>query len=140
MIVKPVIDYVPLGVAELLGLPTVTIVQKIEVGNGGIVVEKSLTDGYEVVEAPLPAVVTITNEFGEPRYPTLRGIMTASRKTPTIWSVEDIGLSPDDLSPKLELTELFIPVSDRQCEYIVGEDEADAGRKLALRLREEKLI
>ena len=132
--------HVPLGVAEMLGLPCVTLAQKIEVAGEGIVIQRALTDGYEVVEAPLPALVTVTNELGEPRYPTLRGIMQASRKQPTSWSTADVGLNAGALEPKVTLTELYIPVSDNQVEVIEGEDDADAGRKLALRLREEKLI
>ena len=132
--------HVPLGVAEMLGLPCVTLAQKIEVAGEGIVIQRALTDGYEVVEAPLPALVTVTNELGEPRYPTLRGIMQASRKQPTSWSTADVGLNAESLEPKVTLTELYIPVSDNQVEVIEGEDDADAGRKLALRLREEKLI
>ena len=132
--------HVPLGVAEMLGLPCVTIAQKIEVADGGLVVERALTDGYEVVEASLPAVVTVSNQLGTPRYPTLRGIMGSSRKEPNVWSASDLGLDPARLAPKLELIDLSIPVSDKQCEFIEGEDEAEAGRKLALRLREENLI
>ena len=132
--------HVPLGVAEMLGLPCVTLAQSIEVADDGIVVQRALTDGYEVVEAPLPALVTVTNELGEPRYPTLRGIMQASRKQPTSWSTADVGLDDGALKPKLTLSELYMPVSDNQVEVIEGEDDADAGRKLALRLREEKLI
>ena len=131
---------VPLGIAEMLGLPCITMAQKIEVTDGGVVVERAMSDGYEVVEASLPALVTVSNELGEPRYPTLRGIMTASRKTPDIWSASDLGLDRARLAPSLELADLFVPVSDRQCEFIEGEDEADTGRQLALRLREEKLI
>ena len=132
--------HVPIGVAELLGLPCITLAQKLDVADGGITVQRTLTDGYEVVESQLPVVVTVSNELGEPRYPNLRGIMQASRKTPTILSPADLGLDEDSLAPRLTLTELFIPVSDKQVEIIEGEDEADAGRKLALRLREEKLI
>ena len=132
--------YVPLGIAEMLGLPSITLAQKVEITDNGLVVERTLSDGYEVIEAPLPAVVTVTNELGEPRYPTLRGIMTASRKRPTVWTASDIGLDSESLVPRLVLTELYVPFSDQQCEFIEGEDEADAGRKLALRLREEKLI
>ena len=132
--------HVPLGIAEMLELPCVTLAQNIEVAGDGIVVERALTDGYEVVEAPLPALVTVTNELGEPRYPTLRGIMQASRKQPTNWSTADVGLDAGALEPKLTLTELYIPVSESQVEVIEGEDEADAGRNLALRLREERLI
>ena len=132
--------HVPLGVAEMLGLPCVTLAQKIEVTGEGLIVQRALTDGYQVVEAPLPALVTVTNELGEPRYPTLRGIMTAGRKQPTRWSTADVGIDGAALAPKLTLTELFIPVTESQVEIVEGEDDADAGRNLALRLREEKLI
>ena len=132
--------HVPMGIAEMLGIPCITLTQKVEVKDGSLVVERSLSDGYQVIEAQLPAVVTASNELGEPRYPTLRGIMQASRKTPTVWSADEVGLDESSLAPKLKITELFIPVSDQQCEFIEGEDDADAGRNLALRLREEKLI
>ena len=132
--------HVPLGIAEMLGLPCITLAQKVEVGDSGLTVHRTLSDGYEVVEAALPAVVTVSNELGEPRYPTLRGIMSASRKTPTTMTAADLGLDATKLAAKLLLIELFIPVSDKQVEIIEGDDEADAGRKLALRLREEKLI
>ena len=132
--------HVPLGIAEMLELPCITLAQNIEVVDDGIIVHRALTDGYEVVEAPMPSLVTVTNELGEPRYPTLRGIMQASRKQPTNWSTADVGLDASALEPKLTLTELYIPVSDNQVEVIEGEDDADAGRKLALRLREERLI
>lgn len=131
---------VPLGVAELLGLPCVTLAQKIDVEGDGIVVQRALTDGYEVVKAPLPALVTVSNELGEPRYPTLRGIMMAGRKSPTVWSAGDLGLDEASLSPKLSLEDLYVPVSDQQCEFIEGEDEVEAGRNLALKLREARLI
>ncbi len=132
--------HVPLGIAEMLGLPCITLAQKVEVGDSGLTVHRTLSDGYEVVEAALPAVVTVSNELGEPRYPTLRGIMSASRKTPTTMTAVDLGLDATKLAARLQLIELFIPVSDKQVEIIEGDDEADAGRKLALKLREEKLI
>jgi electron transfer flavoprotein beta subunit len=132
--------HVPLGVAEMLGLPCLTMVQKIEVENGGLTVNRSIADGYEVGEAAMPAVATVSNELGEPRYPTLRGIMAASRKTPTVWTAEDVGLASGMLSPKLQIVDLFIPDTEMECEIVEGEDESDAGRKLAHRLREENLI
>ena len=132
--------HIPMGVAESLGLPCITLAQKIEVNNGTVNVHRSLTDGYEVVEADTPALVTVSNELGEARYPTLRGIMAASRKTPDVWSVADLGLSADDLAPRITLQDLYQPVSDAQVEIIAGDDEEDAGRKLAQRLRELKLI
>ncbi|MDA1258967.1 MAG: electron transfer flavoprotein subunit beta/FixA family protein [Chloroflexi bacterium] len=132
--------HVPLGLAERLGLPSVTLARNVEPQEGRVRIERALTDGYQVIEAPLPAVVTVSNELGEPRYPTLRGIMAASRKQPERLSLDELGLDGDSLKPALSLRRLFIPEGESQVEIIEGEDEADAGRKLALRLRELNLI
>jgi len=132
--------HVPLGLAEKLGLPCVTLARNIDPGDGVVRVERALTDGYQVVEAPVPVVITVSNELGEARYPTLRGIMAASRKQPERLTLDDLGLNAEALKPALTLRRLFIPESESQVELIEGEDEADAGRKLALRLRELNLI
>ena len=131
---------VPLGVAEILGLSCISLGKKVDVRGDKVVVERLVPDGYEVVEAPLPALVSVSNELGQPRYPTLRGIMAATRKRPTIWSVADLDLDASQLEPRITLHDLFVPVSNTECEIIEGDDDADAGRKLALRLREDKLI
>ena len=131
---------VPLGVAELLGVSCVTIGQKVEVGDGQVIVQRVIPDGYEVIEAPLPALVTVSNELGQPRYPTLRGIMAATRKKPIIWSAQDLGIDPSQMQPRLRLVDLFVPVTEKQCELVAGDSDAEAGRNLALRLREAKLI
>ncbi len=131
---------VPLGVAEILGLSCVSLGKKVNVADGKAVVERIVPDGYQVVEAPLPALVTVSNELGQPRYPTLRGIMAATRKRPTVWSKADLGLDESQSAGRITLRQLFIPVSDQECEIIEGEDAADAGRLLALRLREAKII
>ncbi len=131
---------VPLGVAEILGLSCVSLGKKVEIKDGKVSVERITNDGYEVVEAPLPALVTVSNELGQPRYPTLRGIMGATRKRPTIWTSADLDADASQLEPRVTLQELFVPVRDQQCEIIEGDDAADAGRQLALKLREAKLI
>jgi hypothetical protein len=66
--------------------------------------------------------------------------MQASRKQAEIFTLDDIGLSSSDIIPKLEIKKLYIPESNLEVELIEGEDEADSGKKLALRLHEEKLI
>lgn len=132
--------HVPLGLAEILDLPCITFARKIDMSDGSVRVERALTDGYQVVEAPTPCVITVTNELGEARYPTLRGIMAATRKAPTNLTPSELGLNADDLAPALDLERLFVPESDRNVEVIEGDDEEDAGRRLALRLREENLI
>ena len=131
---------VPLGVAELLGLSFIALGKKVEVKGEKVSVERINPDGYEVVEAALPALVTVSNELGQPRYPTLRGIMAATRKKPTVWSSADLGLDPTQLQPRVKLHDLFVPVRGQQCEFVEGDDAADAGRQLAMKLREDKLI
>ena len=131
---------VPLGLAELLGVPCIPIARKVEIQNGEVVCERVVPDGYEVVSTPLPAVVTVSNELGQPRYPTLRNIMAAARKKPETWSLADVGA--ENTESKIFMTDLYIPEKQSQCEIIEGDDEdpADAGRKLALKLREARLI
>lgn len=131
---------VPLGVAETLGMACITLGKKVAVQDGKVVVERLAPDGYEVVEAELPALVTVSNELGQPRYPTLRGIMAATRKRPTVWTTSDLPLDEAQLQPRLTLHDLFIPRRDRECEIIEGDDDADAARRLALKLREDRLI
>ena len=131
---------VPLGVAETLGVACITLCKKVDVQDNKVIVERLAPDGYDVVEAQLPALVTVSNELGQPRYPTLRGIMAATRKRPTVWTTGDLDLSPDQLEPRITLHDLFIPQSDQECELIKGDDDADSARKLALRLREDRFI
>ncbi len=137
---------VPLILAEMLNAACVTVAQSVTVsqsvtGSQGVAnVERVLPSGYEEMEADLPAVVTVSNELGEPRYPTLRGIMAAGKKAPTYLTPSDIGLDADRLAPRLTLEDLYVPESDRRCEFIEGDGEADSGRLLALKLREDGLI
>lgn len=130
---------VPLGLAELLGVACLTIAKKVEVVDRSVQIQRVTSDGYEVLEAPLPAVVTVTNELGEPRIPTIKGLMDAARKKPTVWGRGDLGLGIAGLA-KTEVADLFIPQREKRCELIEGEDDADAGRKLARKLRDAKLI
>jgi electron transfer flavoprotein beta subunit len=131
------------GLAELLGLPSITPVQKIEPTDGKAKVERVIPDGYEVVEVPLPAVMTVSNELGEPRYATLKGIMAAGKKKVTVWTAGDIGADASKIGAagaRTKMLELFIPVREAKCEVIEGENEEETAVKLALKLREIKLI
>jgi electron transfer flavoprotein alpha/beta subunit len=132
--------HVPHGIAEMLGIPLISMAADVQVNDRTVRVERKLPDGYEVLEASLPVVVTVSNELAPIRFPALRGIMQASRKQPTIWSAAELGIEASSLEGGVSVQELFIPVSEGVCEFIEGEDEEDAGRKLALRLREAKII
>jgi electron transfer flavoprotein beta subunit len=131
---------VPLMLAELLDVPCLSLAQKVEATAGKVRVEQLVPDGYLVAEAPLPVLVTVSNELGAPRYPTMRTIMAANRKRPTLWKAADLALDPALLAPRIELVELAFPARTQQCEIITGADEAEAGRNLAIKLHEAKLI
>ena len=132
--------HVPMFVAELMDVQCVTVARRIEISGVTATVERVLPDGYQVVEAALPALVTVSNELGEPRYPALKGIMAASRKKPEVHTVADLGVADELTSPMLELIGLEIPPRTGSAEMIEGEDDAEKGRNLAVRLRQERLI
>ncbi len=126
------------GLAELIGIPAVTIAMDVQASNGGLAVKRVLTDGFETVEVTTPCVVTVSNELGEPRYPKLQQIMAAARKQVTEWSLADLGLGA--ISPKLNLERLFIPVNEGECEIIEGDSPQEQAANLVRRLREAKII
>jgi len=132
-----------LGIAEILGLPSVTVARKIDITDGKARVERVITDGYEVIEASLPVLITVSNELGEPRYPTIKGIMAAKRKEPILWKPADIGVDPGQVGAagrRTRLLKLFQPVREGKCEIIGGESLEEAAVNLALRLREAKIL
>jgi len=134
---------VGIGIAEVLGIPCVTLVKKVDVTDGKVKVERMVADGFEVVEVPTPCVLTVTNELGEPRYAPLKGIMKAAKIQPTIWKPADIGLDASQVGAqgrRVKLNKLYQPVKEAKCEIIEGENVADAAVNLAVRLREAKVL
>lgn len=132
-----------LGLAEALGLPSVSQIQKIDVTDGKLRCERVIEDGAEVVEVETPCLLTISNEINNPRLPSVKGILMASRKEIPIWGAADIGVSADEVGAgavQMEVTKLFKPVFTGSCEIIEGETLEEAGEKLALRLREAKIL
>jgi|YelNatPaOPRAMG01_1025707.scaffolds.fasta_scaffold60304_2 electron transfer flavoprotein beta subunit len=131
------------GIAEILGIPCVTLAKNVEFIDGKAKVERVIPDGYQVIEVTLPAVITVSNELGEARYATLKGIMAAAKKQPTVWKPADIGVNPSEVGAagrRTKLVKLFQPVKEGKCELIEADSPAEAGAKLAQRLREAKLI
>jgi len=131
------------GIAEILGLPSVTLAKKVEVSDGKAKVERVTADGYQVVEVSLPALITVSNELGEPRYATIKGIMAAKRKEPIVWEPADIGVEPSQIGAagrRTKMLKLFQPVREGACEIVEGESPEEAAANLAVRLREAKLL
>jgi len=131
------------GIAEILGLPSVTLAKKIDITDGKARVERVTDEGYEVIEVSLPVVITVSNEIGEPRYPTIKGIMAAKKKEPVVWKPADIGVEPSQVGAsgrRTKLLKLFQPVREGKCEIIGGESPEEAAAALALKLRETKIL
>ena len=134
---------VGLGIAEILGFPSVNPVTKIEVNGRTVLVVRIVDDGHEVIETPLPALFGVSSELGTPRYPTMKGIMTAARKNVAFWSAQEIGAylsRSDPFTARVKMVDLFIPVHEGTCEFVTGETPEEAGANLHLKLREAKLV
>src|SRR5262249_51999633 len=83
---------VPVTVAELLGVASVTAIRSLEPSHGGARIERMTAGGFDVYETPLPVVVTVTAGAVEPRYPSLRGIMQAKQKPVERPSLAELGV------------------------------------------------
>lgn len=127
------------GIAELMGLPSVTVARKVTVDGSKLKVERVVADGYEVIESPMPALVTASNEIGNLRFPTVKQTMAAQKLNPTVWSAQDLGVEAAKLR-KMNKVKLYQPVREVNTEIIAGETPEEAGAKLATRLREAKVI
>jgi electron transfer flavoprotein beta subunit len=131
------------GIAEILGLPSVTVARKVEILEGKARIERVIPDGYELIEMSLPGVVTLSNEHATPRYPNVKGIMAAKRKEPIVWKPADVGADPAQIGAagrRAKLTRLFQPERDTKCEMVSADNPEEAAVKLAAKLRENKVI
>ncbi|HEV7663897.1 MAG TPA: electron transfer flavoprotein subunit beta/FixA family protein [Chloroflexota bacterium] len=130
---------VHLGIATHLGLPSVSPVQKIEAATAdALVVERIVEDGYQRLKVRLPALLGISSEINEPRYPPLKGIMAAGRAQIPVWTAADLGL--EGASGKVQLRRLFVETREARVELIEADTLEDAGKKLADKLREARLV
>lgn len=125
------------SLAEKLGIPHTTYVRKIEqIGEGFIRCQRMTEDGYEIIEMPLPAVITVVKEINEPRLPSIKGMMRSKKAVVTVWTADDIGANKELCGLKGSPTQViktFIPVHDVQSELIEGEPSEQA-KKLAQKL------
>lgn len=130
--------------AEELGWPCVTFVTRIEAKDGKAVLRRILEDGYDLVEAPLPAVASIlSDDSNVPRYSKLKDIMAAAKKQVPTWKAADLSLEAARTgagAARLALRDVSIPARQSRCEHIEGETPEERAEKLALRLRELKVI
>jgi electron transfer flavoprotein beta subunit len=135
---------VPAGVATLLGLPYLSYAAKIEPdpAAGTVRVNRITPTGYEVLEAPLPALVVATQALGEPRYPSLKGIMAARSKTLETKSVGDVG-APDEPVGGAAATSSVLGSEappPRAATRVIREPADEAARQVVEFLAERRII
>ena len=111
---------VPAAVAELLGLPAVTFVRRLDVDGGRLVAERQTATGYDVVTCELPALVTLTAAAAEARHPSVRDTMAARRKAVETLTVAGLGLRRDELTSTHRVTAVEI-APERQAGEVVDE-------------------
>src|SRR5713226_1715332 len=131
----------PVQVAELLGLPSITFVKHVEVTGDTVKVQRQTEAGYDEVDCPLPALVTVTAGVVEPRYPSFKGIMAAKNKPVDELKVADLGLSPDQVGwsgARQAITDVSA-AEERQAGEII-EDEGDAHGRVVSYLEQLKVI
>jgi len=130
--------------AEELGIPFLSFVSRIEVNEGHAVARRLVEDGYELVEVPLPvAASVISDDSNVPRYSKLKDIMVAARKTVPVWRATDMGVDMARIGPgsqRMQLCGIALVQRDSRCEFVSGETPVEQAERLALRLRERKVI
>ena len=123
--------------AEVLGIPVVTLACNIEVADNKLRIKRMVKDGYEVLEAPMPSLVTVSSEIGLPRLPGGLGLMMARRKVIPVWKAQDIGAEPSQLdkaNAHTEVAGLSVPTRKSQCEMITGATPGEAAVNLASKI------
>ncbi|NGZ10751.1 MAG: electron transfer flavoprotein beta subunit/FixA family protein [Nitrospira sp. LK70] len=135
---------VGIQVAELLGIPHVAVVNKLEVDrqNKTVVAHRQIEGGIEVVEAPLPALITCQKGLNEPRYPSLPGIMNAKQRLLEVWNRETIEIASEAVGSggaELKLVRLE-PPPPRPIGRIIPDDAAAAVQELVRLLHEEAKV
>lgn len=127
------------GIAEILGIPSVTLASKVELGDERARIERVVSDGYEVIKAPLPCLITVSNELGELRYATVQQLVSSRKKPIMTWNAQQLGLDPSQMR-QTRLLRLFIPQKESRCEVVGGETAEEMGANLAVKLRAAKIL
>ena len=113
------------GISTHLNIPQVTYVKKVEEATDKLMrLERMLEEGYEIIETPLPALLTVVKEINEPRIPSLKGMMRAKNAKITVWGQKDLDLDPQNIglcgSPT-QVVKIFTPAQRVGGQIIKGE-------------------
>jgi electron transfer flavoprotein beta subunit len=129
------------AVADRLRLPVISQAASLEIADGKAKVKRQTEYGYDLIEAPTPCIVAVSDAINEPRYPSLKGIMGAKKKPQDTLTVADLGLDSSELGEAGSRTEVYAlgePPPRGDSRRI--EDDGNAAEAIVAYLREKKLI
>lgn len=127
--------------AERTGKPQLSGARKVTVDGGTVRIERQNENGYDVVEAPTPAIISVVEKINEPRYPSFKGIMAAKKKPLTTLSIAEAGIEADKVGLATAPSQVqdFSVRPPRQAGEVV-KDEGDGGQKVADYLASQKFV
>jgi electron transfer flavoprotein beta subunit len=129
------------AVAEKLRRPVISQVAELTLADGKARGKRQTEFGYDVIEAPLPAVIAVSDAINEPRYPSLKGIMGAKSKPQETVTPSDLGLSADELGEAGKRTEVYaVGEPPPRGDSVKIEDDGGAAERIVEYLAERKLI
>jgi electron transfer flavoprotein beta subunit len=136
-----VMGVVPAMLAERLGLPQVTFASELTVADGTVTIRRDGDTASETIVASLPALVSVTDQINEPRYPSFKGIMAAKKKPVEQWGLADLGIDPSLVGLDAAWTTVvsFAKRPPRAQGQIVT-DGGDGGTQLAEYLAGQKFL
>lgn len=126
--------------SELLHLPQITSARKLTVESEAVIAERALEDASETEKTKMPALVTVTREINQPRIPSLMMIMKASKKEIVNWTLADLDVQKEKITPKIEIIEALAPKMERKKIIIKGETVQEIAEKLARALIQEGIV
>lgn len=126
--------------SELLHLPQITSARKLSVESEAVIAERALEDASETEKTKMPALVAVTREINQPRIPSLMMIMKASKKEIVNWTLADLDVQKEKITPKIEVIEALAPKMERKKIIIKGETVQEIAEKLARALIQEGIV
>src|SRR5919109_5345442 len=129
------------AVAERLRRPVVSQVATLTVSDGSVTGKRQTEHGYDVIEAPLPAIVAVSDAINEPRYPSLKGIMGAKTKPQETIALDALGVAAGDVGEKGSRTDvLALGPPPSRGDQVKIEDDGSAAEKIVEYLAERRLV
>lgn len=129
---------VGMQLGEILGWPTINAVSKIQVEGNSVIVERSLEEEVEVLEVPLPAVLSVTTDINTPRLASMKEILKAGKKPVAEWSLSDIGVS--EMKSGVDVVSTKAPKKVERKQIIIPGSTDEAVQALLVYLSKEGVL